>query len=181
MNKLIDDGSYEKILATWDIDFGLVGGKPQIYEINNNPFVDLSRKPEAASRRKESSALFRQNYLQAMADIVYRLATERSPQINRILNEMLVVIVPVIVTFTIAGLWHGAGWTFVLFGLVHGLALGVNHAWREAKLPAPPKVVAWALTMLVVVAALVFQAAFLAFWALLAGAGLLFYIILTDI
>jgi Zinc carboxypeptidase len=32
--------------------------------------------------------------IQAMGDIVYRLATERSPQINRILNEMLVVIVP---------------------------------------------------------------------------------------
>jgi hypothetical protein len=30
--------------------------------------------------------------IQAMADIVHRLATERSPQINRILNEMLVPI-----------------------------------------------------------------------------------------
>ena len=51
------------------VDFGLVDGKPQIYEINNNPFVDLSYKPEAASRRKESSALFRANYLQAMTEI----------------------------------------------------------------------------------------------------------------
>jgi hypothetical protein len=51
------------------VDFGLVDGKPQIYEINNNPFVDLSPKPEAASRRKESSALFRENYLQAMSEI----------------------------------------------------------------------------------------------------------------
>jgi Zinc carboxypeptidase len=32
--------------------------------------------------------------IQAMPDIVHRLATERSPQINRILNEMLIVIVP---------------------------------------------------------------------------------------
>jgi Zinc carboxypeptidase len=32
--------------------------------------------------------------IQAMPDIVYRLATERSPQVNRILNEMLIVIVP---------------------------------------------------------------------------------------
>jgi hypothetical protein len=32
--------------------------------------------------------------VQAMGDIVYRLATERSPQVNRILNEMLIVIVP---------------------------------------------------------------------------------------
>jgi hypothetical protein len=51
------------------VDFGLVEGKPQIYEINNNPFVDLSPKHEAATRRKESGALFRANYLQAMTDI----------------------------------------------------------------------------------------------------------------
>jgi hypothetical protein len=51
------------------VDFGLVEGKPQIYEINNNPFVDLSPKREAASLRKASGALFRANYLQAMTEI----------------------------------------------------------------------------------------------------------------
>ena len=51
------------------VDFGLVDGKPQIYEINNNPFVDLSQKLGAASRRNQSSALFRENYLEAMSDI----------------------------------------------------------------------------------------------------------------
>jgi hypothetical protein len=69
---------------------------------------------------------------------------------------LLVVLLPVVATFVVAGIWHGAGWTFVVFGLVHGVALAVNHAWREARLPAPPRPVAWALTMLVVVGALVF-------------------------
>ena len=56
----------------------------------------------------------------------------------------------------LAGLWHGAGWTFVVFGLIHGLALAVNHAWREARLRALPPLAGWLLTMAVVVTGLVF-------------------------
>ena len=33
------------------------------------------------------------------------------------------------VTMLLGGLWHGAGWTFVLWGGLHGLYLIVNHAW----------------------------------------------------
>jgi hypothetical protein len=31
----------------------------------------------------------------------------------------------------IGGLWHGAGWTFVLWGALHGVYLVVNHGWRN--------------------------------------------------
>jgi len=31
----------------------------------------------------------------------------------------------------LGGLWHGAGWTFVLWGVLHGIYLTVNHLWRE--------------------------------------------------
>lgn len=34
-------------------------------------------------------------------------------------------------TMLLGGLWHGAGWTFVLWGALHGLYLTVNHLWRE--------------------------------------------------
>jgi alginate O-acetyltransferase complex protein AlgI len=37
---------------------------------------------------------------------------------------------PIILTMLISGLWHGAGYTFLLWGLVHGIFLTVNHAWR---------------------------------------------------
>lgn len=37
---------------------------------------------------------------------------------------------PIFVTFVIVGLWHGAGWTFVLFGAAHGIYLVINEAWR---------------------------------------------------
>ncbi len=34
-------------------------------------------------------------------------------------------------TMLLGGLWHGAGWTFVLWGALHGGYLVVNHAWRR--------------------------------------------------
>jgi D-alanyl-lipoteichoic acid acyltransferase DltB (MBOAT superfamily) len=37
---------------------------------------------------------------------------------------------PTIITMLIAGVWHGAGWQFLIFGLLHGAYLTVNHAWR---------------------------------------------------
>jgi hypothetical protein len=34
----------------------------------------------------------------------------------------------------LGGLWHGASWTFVIWGALHGLYLLVNHAWRASGL-----------------------------------------------
>jgi len=34
-------------------------------------------------------------------------------------------------TFLIGGLWHGAGWTFVFWGFLHGLALMVQRFWSK--------------------------------------------------
>jgi alginate O-acetyltransferase complex protein AlgI len=39
--------------------------------------------------------------------------------------------VPTFVTFVAVGIWHGAGWTFVLFGVLHAIYLCTNEAWRE--------------------------------------------------
>lgn len=33
-------------------------------------------------------------------------------------------------TMLLGGLWHGAAWTFVIWGGMHGLYLSINHAWR---------------------------------------------------
>jgi len=33
-------------------------------------------------------------------------------------------------TMLLGGLWHGAGWTFVIWGGLHGFYLFINHAWR---------------------------------------------------
>lgn len=39
---------------------------------------------------------------------------------------------PTIVTMFVSGVWHGAGWLFMLWGLLHGGYLVINHAWRLA-------------------------------------------------
>jgi D-alanyl-lipoteichoic acid acyltransferase DltB (MBOAT superfamily) len=40
-------------------------------------------------------------------------------------------------TFAIGGLWHGAAWTFVAWGVLHGLALVTLHFWRKLGRPLP--------------------------------------------
>ena len=37
------------------------------------------------------------------------------------------------VTMLLGGLWHGAGWTFMYWGGLHGLYLILNHAWRTLR------------------------------------------------
>lgn len=34
-------------------------------------------------------------------------------------------------TMLLGGLWHGAGWTFIIWGALHGVYLTINHLWRE--------------------------------------------------
>jgi len=42
--------------------------------------------------------------------------------------------VNIMITMLLCGLWHGANWTFVLWGVLHGIFLVVNHVWRAVKL-----------------------------------------------
>ncbi len=39
--------------------------------------------------------------------------------------------------FLASGVWHGAGWNFVLWGAAHGLLLVAARLWRRKRLPAP--------------------------------------------
>ena len=40
------------------------------------------------------------------------------------------IALPTIITMMIAGIWHGAGLQFLVFGALHGIYLSINHAWR---------------------------------------------------
>ena len=65
-------------------------------------------------------------------------------------------------TMVLGGLWHGANWTFVLWGTLHGLYLVLNHGWRalRARLGFPPvpggALIAWLVTFIAVVLAWIF-------------------------
>jgi len=48
-------------------------------------------------------------------------------------------------TFLIGGIWHGAGWTFVIWGFLHGLAMILHRLWKKTEI-VMPRWLAWFLT-----------------------------------
>jgi D-alanyl-lipoteichoic acid acyltransferase DltB (MBOAT superfamily) len=59
------------------------------------------------------------------------------------------------VTFFLVGLWHGAGWTFVFWGCLHGGALVIHRLWRKCNIRIP-RFLAWLITFNFVNAAWIF-------------------------
>ncbi|MFF7710997.1 MBOAT family O-acyltransferase [Pseudomonas sp. NPDC007930] len=96
----------------------------------------------------------------------------------------MLVAYPTVLTLFISGVWHGAGWQFVAFGLLHGAYLVAAHGWRAWKVKQgwaldSDRLLHWVPAVLltfgcVVVAMVFFRAASLhAAFAMLAGmAGL---------
>jgi len=65
------------------------------------------------------------------------------------------VLFALFVTFFISGLWHGAGWNFVIFGVLHGLALiyeTLTKRFRKSMSKAIPSIIYKNLSMLIVFA-----------------------------
>jgi alginate O-acetyltransferase complex protein AlgI len=61
---------------------------------------------------------------QFLRDYLYiPLGGNRHGRVLRYVNLMI--------TMVLGGLWHGAAWTFVIWGALHGLYLCVNHAWNH--------------------------------------------------
>ena len=63
-----------------------------------------------------------------------RRAARGSPSFggrNRSLGAFIELLMfPTLLTMLVSGIWHGAGYTFIVWGVLHGLFLTVNHAWR---------------------------------------------------
>ena len=74
-------------------------------------------------------------------------------------------------TMLLAGLWHGAGWTFIAWGAAHGALLLGNHAWRAGLNRMPRLRTAWHATPALLPAALTFACVALA-WVLFRAADL---------
>jgi len=58
-----------------------------------------------------------------LRDYIYiQLGGNRKGKVSHYTNLMI--------TMLLAGLWHGAGWTFIIWGGMHGVFLSINHAWN---------------------------------------------------
>jgi alginate O-acetyltransferase complex protein AlgI len=83
-----------------------------------------------------------------LRDYVYiHLGGSRNGQLRTSANLMIVMLV--------GGIWHGAAWTFVAWGGLHGAALLLNHLWRQFSplqrmSPAFLRIGGWTLTAAVV-------------------------------
>jgi len=71
------------------------------------------------------------------------LGGSRRGQVRRYMN--------LLITMLLGGLWHGAGWTYIIWGGMHGCYLAINHGWRSLgrKMSLP---LAWVITFAAVVA-----------------------------
>ena len=88
-----------------------------------------------------------------LKDYIYiPLGGSRNGKIKQ-LNNLLI-------TMLIGGLWHGAGWTFIIWGGMHGLFLITNHLWLNWKGHIIPsqyldktitKLIAWLITILALI------------------------------
>jgi D-alanyl-lipoteichoic acid acyltransferase DltB (MBOAT superfamily) len=92
---------------------------------------------------------------QFLRDYLYiSLGGNRRGRVLRYVNLMI--------TMLLGGLWHGAAWTFVIWGALHGVYLCINHAWSHFGPKPPPRFARLAdiagliLTFLAVVIAWVF-------------------------
>ncbi len=54
-----------------------------------------------------------------------------------------------LITMALAGLWHGASWSFVVWGLFHGFALSIHRGWKATRIKIPT-LLAWLLTIVTV-------------------------------
>lgn len=63
--------------------------------------------------------------------VLARKSKNKIYQFQRIIP--LSILLPITITFFISGLWHGAGWTFIVWGLIHGILVIINYIWVNFK------------------------------------------------
>lgn len=52
---------------------------------------------------------------------------------NPIIKFIITIIIPMTFVWFLTGLWHGAGWTFILWGLIHGMYLIIFQLWTDIR------------------------------------------------
>ncbi len=89
--------------------------------------------------------------------LYFPLGGNRHGESRRMVNLMVVML--------LGGLWHGANWTFAVWGGLHGIYLMINHGWRMLvertgwRMPGPAfpyRALGWLVTFVAVMLAWVF-------------------------
>ncbi len=78
-----------------------------------------------------------------LRDYVYTPVGRSLPREDKVLRESAATMV----TMTLIGVWHGAAWSYVVFGALHGLALVVDQTWVRLRL-SMPNLVGWFFTFM---------------------------------
>jgi D-alanyl-lipoteichoic acid acyltransferase DltB (MBOAT superfamily) len=120
------------------------------------------RRPYAATSISSLWRRWHMTLMRCLSDYVYlplsmilaRYAVRR--RFGKWTMFLLAVVIPLNITFLVSGIWHGAGWNFIAFGIFTGLAMTLEFSWRRASMPKLPKAAAWLLTMLAFLISLCF-------------------------
>ncbi len=134
---LFDTPASPDLLASW---FGVLAYTVQIYfdfSGYSDMAIGLSRlfgvvlplnfhSPYKAANIIEFWRCWHMTLSRFLRDYLYfPLGGNRKGTVRRYVN--------LLVTMLLGGLWHGAGWTFVIWGGLHGIYLVVNHLWHAVR------------------------------------------------
>lgn len=106
--------------------------------------IDVPVNFDSPFRTKSLSAYWQHWHMTLTNFITTYLYTPILRSFNR--ATLLTSAIATILAMTIAGLWHGANWTYVVFGMIHGIGLAINQYWRRKKLLSMPHFFSWLLT-----------------------------------
>lgn len=92
-----------------------------------------------------------------LRDYLYKpLGGNRQGFVRQLANLLIVMV--------LGGFWHGAGWTFLIWGAIHGACLAVNHIlvrvrqvlWLRRRTAWGERLLGWAIVQLLVIVAWIF-------------------------
>ena len=97
----------------------------------NNPYSSLSFTDFWKRWHITLSSWF-MNYL--FLPIAYRIS-KKLPKYKYlgIKTDLIIYTYAVLITFLLCGFWHGASWTFILWGTIHGVFLSIERIFKQNK------------------------------------------------
>jgi D-alanyl-lipoteichoic acid acyltransferase DltB (MBOAT superfamily) len=115
--------------------------------------IDIPQNFNAPLRAKSISEFWQRWHISLsnfITDYLYKPLLRAMPN-----TTVAASAVATILAMIIAALWHGPTWTFLAWGLSHGIALAVNQVWKRRKIVMPDWL-GWLVTFLFVVSTIVF-------------------------